>query len=129
MTQGQPIRTDNERRDERNIARLGIISIQSRIDDSLTKWNAEFTIDGRPYRVECAAPYGRPHGIDTNIILAIQTLFFREGCPEHNWLHTTAYEIRSVAGLPDNGSTYKRLKESLWTAPKKTDRGASHIWA
>lgn len=113
MTQGQPIRSEAERRDERNIARLGIISIQSRVDDSLTKWNAEFTIDGRPYRVECAAPYGRPHGIDTDIILAIQTLFFRDGCPAHNWLHTTAYEIRSVAGLPDNGNTYKRLKESL----------------
>lgn len=114
MTQGQlPLRTEAERRDERNIARLGIISIQSRVDDSLTKWNAEFSIDGRPYRVECVAPYGRPHGIDTDIILAIQTLFFREGCPSHNWLHTTAYEIRSVAGLPDNGSTYKRLKESL----------------
>lgn len=113
MTQATTIRTEAERRDERNIARLGIISIQSRVDDSLTKWNAEFAIDGRPYRVECVAPYGRPHGVDTDIILAIQTLFFRRGCPEHNWLHTTAYEIRSVAGLPDNGSTYKRLKESL----------------
>ncbi|WP_156373042.1 replication initiator protein A [Deinococcus sp. Leaf326] len=105
--------TEHERRDERNIARLGIISIQSRVDDALTLWNVEFAIDGRPYRVECAAPYGRPHGIDTDIILAIQTLFFRSGCPSHNWLHTTAYEVRSVAGLPDNGRTYQRLKEGL----------------
>lgn len=113
MAQANNRPTDAERRDERNIARLGIISIQSRVDDTLTKWTAEFAIDGRPYRVECAAPYGRPHGIDTDIILAIQTLFFRAGCPAHNWLHTTAYEVRSVAGLPDNGSSYKRLKESL----------------
>lgn len=113
MTHLKHIRTENERWDERNVARLGIISIQSRVDDSVTRWNVEFAIDGRPFRVECAAPYGRPHGIDTDIILAIQTLFFRSGCPAHNWLHTTAYEIRGVAGLPDNGRTYQRLKESL----------------
>ncbi|MCD0165152.1 replication initiator protein A [Deinococcus sp. 14RED07] len=109
----QNIRPHDERRDERNIARLGIISVQSRIDDTLRNWTAEFSIEGRPYRVECAAPYGRPHGIDTDLILAIQTLFIRTGCPEHNWLHTTAYELRGVAGLPDNGRTYQRLKDSL----------------
>ena len=113
MTHAKNRSTETERRDERNIARLGIISIQSRVDDTMTKWTAEFSIDGRPYRVECAAPYGRPHGIDTDIILALQTLFFRAGCPSHNWLHTTAYEVRNVAGLPDNGSSYRRLKESL----------------
>ncbi|MFC6619154.1 replication initiator protein A [Deinococcus radiophilus] len=102
-----------ERRDERNVARLGIISIQSRIDEQASNWQAEFSIEGRPYRVECAAPYGRPHGVDTDIILAIQTLFFRSGCPTHNWLHTTAYELRSVSGLADNGRTYQRLKDSL----------------
>lgn len=102
-----------ERRDERNIARLGIISIQSRVDDDVKTWQAEFVIDGRPYRVECAAPYGRPHGVDTDIILAVQTLFVRAGCPAHDWLHTTAYELRAVAGLPDNGRTYQRLRDSL----------------
>lgn len=113
MTGRKSLKPQDERRDERNVARLGIISIQSRIDDSLTTWTAEFAIDGRPYRVECAAPYGRPHGIDTDIILAIQTLFIRSGCPSHDWLHTTAYELRNVAGLPDNGRTYQRLKASL----------------
>ncbi|GHF63600.1 plasmid replication initiation protein [Deinococcus metalli] len=108
----EPIKT-TERRDERNIARLGIISIQSRVNDEVRTWTAEFEIDGRPYRVECAAPYGRPHGIDTDIILAAQTLFVRNGCPEHDWLHTTAYELRGAAGLPDNGRTYGRLRDSL----------------
>ncbi len=113
MANRENFKPNTERRDERNIARLGIISIQSRIDDDLKTWKAEFNIDGRPYRVECAAPYGRPHGVDTDIILAVQTLFVRAGCPAHDWLHTTAYELRSVAGLPDNGQTYQRVRESL----------------
>lgn len=113
MTEARPLTPTHERRDERNVARLGIISIQSRVDGDLRTWKAEFEIDGRPYRVECAAPYGRPHGIDTDIILAVQTLFVRAGCPTHDWLHTTAYELRNVAGLPDNGRTYARLRDSL----------------
>lgn len=134
----EAFKTNTERRDERNIARLGIISIQSRVDDEVRTWKAEFEIDGRPYRVECAAPYGRPHGIDTDIILAVQTLFVRAGCPEHDWLHTTAYELRGVAGLPDNGRTYGRVRDSLkrlwstgflvgegWTDPVKGRR----IWS
>ena len=113
MADLKTFKTDSERRDERNIARLGIISIQSRVDGDLKTWKAEFAIDGRPYRVECAAPYGRPHGVDTDIILAVQTLFVRAGCPSHDWVHTTAYELRGVSGLPDNGRTYQRLRDSL----------------
>lgn len=117
---------NHECRDERNVARLGIISIHSRVDDDLRTWKAEFEIDGRPYRVECAAPYGRPHAIDTDIILAVQTLFIRAGCPPHDWLHTTAYELRNVAGLPDNGRTYARLRDSLkrlWSTGFLVDEG------
>ena len=52
----QNIRPHDERRDERNIARLGIISVQSRIDDTLRNWTAEFSIEGRPYRGHPARP-------------------------------------------------------------------------
>lgn len=102
-----------ERRDERNLARLGIISIQTWVDSSITKVTAEFNIEGRLYRVECHATNGRPHGIDTDVILAIQTLYVRSGCPEHGWIHTTTYELRDLAGLPDNGKSHARLRDSL----------------
>lgn len=102
-----------ERRDEINIARLGIISIQSRVDTSVTRWKTAFEIDRRPYRVECVAPDGRPHGIDSDIVLAIQTLYVRAGCPDHGWVHTTAYELVDLAGLQKKGGSYQRIKESL----------------
>jgi plasmid replication initiation protein len=103
----------DQRNDERNVARLGIISILSRINVGVTTWQSEFSVRGSMFRVECAAPYGRPHGIDTDVILAIQTLFVRQGCPEHNWVHTTAYELKMLTGLPDNGRTYTRIRESI----------------
>lgn len=107
------LRVETERRDERNVARLGIISILSRIDPGMTTWQSAFSVRGRAFKVECAAPYGRPHGIDTDVILAIQTLFVRQGCPEHNWVHTTAYELKMLTGLPDNGRTYSRIRDSV----------------
>lgn len=116
MPHRSKVKTHSERKDERNVARLGIISVQSRVDAE-RNFRAEFEVQGRPYRVECAAPYGRPHGTDTDIILAIQTLFVRSGSPEHDWVHTTAYEVLSLAGLPDNGRSYTRLREGfkrLW---------------
>lgn len=106
-------KTQMDRRDERNVARLGIISIQSRVDPTITEWDAEYEIESRPFRVKCLAPRGRPHGVDTDVILAIQTLYVREGCPGHGWVHTTAYELREMSGMPQNGINYHRLKDSL----------------
>lgn len=108
-----PNKSQMERRDERNTARLGIISMQSRVDTSITEWDAEWQIDGRPYRIKCFAPKGRPHGVDTDVVLAIQTLYVRSGCPVHGWVHTTAYELRDLSGMPQNGVNYHRLKDSL----------------
>ncbi|GGJ58483.1 replication initiator protein A [Deinococcus roseus] len=108
-----PNKSQMDRRDERNTARLGIISMQSRVDTSVTKWDAEWQIDGRPYRIQCFAPKGRPHGVDTDVVLAIQTLYVRAGCPVHGWVHTTAYELREMSGMAQNGLNYHRLKDSL----------------
>ena len=102
-----------DRRDELNIARLGIISIQSRFESDESRFLVEFQVEGRDYRVECLAPDGRPHGIDTDVLLAVETLFVWRGSPPTNWLYTTAYEILALTGLPDNGRSYARLRESL----------------
>ncbi|WP_027483342.1 replication initiator protein A [Deinococcus pimensis] len=99
--------------DERNLARLGVVSIQTRVPSSADRWGHAFTIGDRHVRIEGNAPEGRPRGIDTNVLLGIETLFAAAGCPEHNWLHTNGYELREASFLPDNGNNYRRLRESI----------------
>lgn len=99
--------------DELNFARFGVISMHSRVDRSVTSWKSEFTINGRSFRIEAITPEGRPHGIDTDTLVAVETLFVASGCPADNWVHTTAYEVRELMGLGNNGESYHRLRESL----------------
>jgi len=100
--------------DERNIARLGIVSIQTRLDDEASRsWRTSFEIVGRSFSVEAEAPHGRPRGIDTNVMIGIESLFAAQSCPEDNRLHTTAYELRAASFLPLNGKSFHRLRESL----------------
>lgn len=99
--------------DELNFARFGVISMHSRVDRSVTSWKSEFTINGRSFRIEAITPEGRPHGIDTDALVAVETLFVASGCPDDNWVHTTAYEVRELMGLGNNGESYHRLRESL----------------
>lgn len=99
--------------DELNFARFGVISMHSRVDRTITSWKSEFTINGRTFRIEAITPEGRPHGIDTDTLVAVETLFVASGCPEDNWVHTTAYEVRELMGLGNNGDSYHRLRQSL----------------
>ncbi|WP_102125927.1 replication initiator protein A [Deinococcus planocerae] len=100
--------------DERNIARLGIVSVQTRLDDENSRlWSVSFEIAGRSFGVAAEAPHGRPRGIDTNVLIGIESLFAAQSCPEDNRLHTTAYELRAASFLSPNGKSYHRLRESL----------------
>lgn len=99
--------------DERNLARLGVVSIQTRLQASHDRWKHEFTVEGRQIKIEGNAPEGRPCGVDTNLLLGIESLFAEQGFPEDNWLHTTAYQLREASFLPNNGQNYKRLRESI----------------
>lgn len=103
----------NSLHDELNFARFGVISMHSRIDRTVASWKSEFTINGRTFRIEAITPEGRPHGIDTDTLVAVETLFVASGCPQDNWVHTTAYEVRELMGLGNNGESYHRLRESL----------------
>lgn len=103
----------NNFHDELNFARFGVISMHSRIDREVTSWKSEFTINGRTFRIEAITPEGRPHGIDTDTLVAVETLFVASSCPEDNWVHTTAYEMRELMGLGNNGDSYHRLRQSL----------------
>ncbi|MFN3337511.1 MAG: replication initiator protein A [Thermomicrobium sp.] len=100
--------------DERNVARLGIVSVQSRLAEETSRtWTANFEVAGRSFGVEAEAPHGRPRGIDTNVVLGIEQLFAAQSCPEDNRLYTTAYELRAASFLPLNGKSFHRLRESL----------------
>ncbi|GAA4015272.1 replication initiator protein A [Deinococcus rubellus] len=99
--------------DELNFARFGVISMHSRIDQQITSWKTEFTVNGRTFRIEAITPVGRPHGIDTDTLVSLETLFVANGCPEDNWVHTTAYEVRELMGLANNGENYHRLRQSI----------------
>lgn len=103
----------NSLHDELNFARFGVISMHSRVDRTVASWKSEFTINGRTFRIEAITPEGRPHGIDTDTLVAVETLFVASGCPQDNWVHTTAYEVRELMGLGNNGESYHRLRESL----------------
>lgn len=103
--------------DEKFIAQLGIVSIQSRIDENspLSKrWTSEFTIGSSQYHIEgFAADFGRPRGIDTDVLLAIETKFILLGCPEDNQVVATPYELLQMVSDDSSGSAYERLKVSL----------------
>lgn len=103
--------------DERFIARLGVISVQNRIDaasDLNRRWTSSFRVGQRSYVIEgFAADFGRPRGVDTDVQLAVETLFQLQGCPEDNTVRTTAYELLQLSHLPNKGSNYARLRESL----------------
>lgn len=103
--------------DERFIAQLGIVSIQSRIDEDspLSKrWTSEFTIGTTQYHIEgFAADFGRPRGVDTDILLALETKFILLGCPEDDKVVTTPYELMQMVGDDFSGAAYERLKASL----------------
>lgn len=103
--------------DERFIAQLGIVSIQSRIDEDnpLSKrWTSEFTVGGAQYHIEgFAADFGRPRGVDTDVLLALETKFILLGCPDDDQVVTTPYELIGMVGDDFSGSAYERLKASL----------------
>lgn len=99
--------------DELNFARFGVVSMHSRVDQSITAWKAEFVINDRHFRVESITPQGRPHGIDTDMLIALETIFVANSCPADNWIHTTAYEVRELMALANNGENYRRIRDSI----------------
>lgn len=98
---------------EMDLARSGIISVQRDMPDELTAWEANYQIGMYRYRVEAVARHGRPHGLDNDIILYLQSLFLRSGCPEHNRVATTANQILLNALGSNSKKEYERLSKAL----------------
>ncbi len=97
---------------ERNLDRLGFFSIQTRIPHELA-WESQFCVAGRTVHVRGEGTRGRPHGVDTDIMLGVEQLFIEQDCPEDNWLHTTPNALREAALMKKNGRAFARIREGL----------------
>lgn len=98
---------------ELDLTRAGVISVQRTLPSSETSWQVDYSIGDVMYRVQGSAFHGRPHGQDADVLLAIQTLFFRAGCPDNNSIEVTASTLLGLSGHAKNGQYYSRLRESL----------------
>lgn len=98
---------------ELDLTRAGVISVQRSLPSSDTSWQVDYAIGEVMYRVNGNAFYGRPHGQDADILLAIQTLFFRAGCPDTNSIEVMGSTLLALSGHPKNGQYYSRLRDSL----------------
>lgn len=101
------------RLDELLMTRSGIVSILKSMEDGSDRWENEFMISDRHFFVRGVANNGRPHGTDSDVLLAMQTLFWQAGCPTSNAIQTTPYALLTLAGLDTSGRSYQRLREAL----------------
>lgn len=122
---------------ELDLSRIGVISVLRNLPVTATEWEEHFQIGSIEYRVKGRAALGRPHGIDADVMLAVQTLFFWAGCPENGLVETTPYALLKLSGHGTSGDMYDRLKDSLlrteavrWTHSRyewTTDRSQAKI--
>lgn len=101
------------RLDELLMTRSGIVSILKAMEDGSDRWENEFMISDRHFFVRGVANNGRPHGTDSDVLLAMQTLFWQAGCPTSNAIQTTPYALLTLSGLDTSGRSYQRLREAL----------------
>jgi len=98
---------------ELDLTRSGIISVQRDLPATETSWEAEYTLGELMYRVLGSAFHGRPHGRDADVLLSLQTVFFRAGCPDSNAIELTAAQLLALSGHARNGKNYAFLRASL----------------
>lgn len=105
-----PVRT------ELNVARLGLISIQQRLPQTIDRWEAGTLLDGQAGSITCQATEGMqvPHGIDGDVLSAIITLYQAQNSPSDRLIRTNIRELMRIAhvGQPD-GKSYGMFKDSL----------------
>lgn len=101
--------------DEINLARLGLISMQSRVGPTAHSWEDEYIEGGRTVRMKCVGTveYLIPHGIDSDIMIGIENMFLAARCPPSNSVTNTANGYLRWAGLDTSGRYHKGLHESL----------------
>lgn len=101
--------------DELNLARLGLISMQTRISSEATSWEDTFSYGDEICSVKCVgtSEYLVPHGTDNDVMIGILCLFAAQGFPESNVVTATANQFLRASGLDVSGRYHRGLQESL----------------
>ena len=115
--------------EELNIAHKGLVSIQRQIPGNFITWSRTFERNGIPSEVVCKAlpDYGVPHGIDNDVLLAVQEAFMEQGCPEDNRVRTSMYRLLQLCGMDDDGNRRKDVRRSL-DRLRSTTYWVSELW-
>lgn len=101
--------------DELNLARLGLISMQSRVGPGSSSWEDQYGEGEERITVKCIGTpqYLVPHGTDNDVMIGILCLFAAQGFPDSNAVVATANQFLRAAGLDTSGRYHKNLHESL----------------
>ncbi|WP_407543522.1 replication initiator protein A (plasmid) [Deinococcus radiomollis] len=115
--------------EELNIAHKGLVSIQRQIPGNFIAWSRTYERNGIPSEVVCKAlpDYGVPHGIDNDVLLAVQEAFMELGCPEDNRVPVTMYRLLQLCGMEDDGNRRKDVRRSL-DRLRSTTYWVSELW-
>ena len=115
--------------EELNIAHKGLVSIQRQIPGNFITWSRTFERNGIPSEVVCKAlpDYGVPHGIDNDVLLAVQEAFMEQGCPEDNRIRISMYRLLQLCGMDDDGNRRKDVRRSL-DRLRSTTYWVSELW-
>ncbi|MXV21948.1 replication initiator protein A [Deinococcus xianganensis] len=113
-----PTHVGDERRnghDELNVARLSLISAQSRVPAGYTGWTRTYQTGERTVTVTCTALTGHvvPHGLDNDVMVAIINLYLEDGCPEDGTVRVSLHRLLLAAGLHASAHYYREVRQSL----------------
>lgn len=101
--------------DEVNVARLSLISAQSRVPASYTSWTRTYQSGERTVTVTCTALTGHvvPHGLDNDVMVAIINLYLEDGCPEDGTVRVSMHRLLLAAGLHGSAHYYREVRQCL----------------
>ncbi|GEM49785.1 replication initiator protein A [Deinococcus cellulosilyticus] len=108
-----PAENPSHNLDEMNVARLSLISMQRQVSDDYTSWEMHQDVDGVPIRIHCGSSVQVPHGIDTEVYLAILKLYQLMGCPSDGEVSATPHELMRTAGIHPTARNYTMVRNSL----------------
>lgn len=101
--------------DELNVARLSLISAQSRVPSTYTTWTRTYQSGERTVTVTCTALTGDvvPHGLDNDVMVAIINLYLEDGCPEDGTVRVSLHRLLLAAGLSVSAHYYREVRKCL----------------
>jgi plasmid replication initiation protein len=110
--------------DELNVARLSLISAQSRVPIDSTNWTRTYQAGGKTVTVTCTAITGQvvPHGLDNDVMVAIINLCLEDGCPEDGTVRVSMHRLLQAAGLNVGAHYYREVRACLRRLQSTSDQ-------